>query len=326
MNLCRCEHAEDKHRSRKYVDAAPGPCTQCDCKKYTAKSAMDWVRIARLAEHVRRYGNSISMGRRPNDVVLTVTNHWSHKPEIPCDEPHDSDEAVQLCEMLGSSILEHAQELSNGRTPTLSWKPPQVRCMTCSQTIGVACIPMHDGERSPGGWSHPVRLMSSGGEQTSGVIEWARAWKQGDRRDALPGVPLAGSWMEERADDGMYPELRAGIDHVVDEILSLVYQVDQVTTTMGVDGVARFCEAINDDGVRCQRAEGHGSLHRAKTSTKMVEWRGQPVIRRDPIAVDTKPWTIPPPTDERSNLQKTRDRMIESYKAIGSPSKKGPTP
>lgn len=142
-----------------------------------------WIVVARIADYARRRGAKISVHK--TGINPTIVSHVWHIAVQEVDKsidfisPLTLSEEHELCEMLGSRILEHAVEVNRLAATEGAvvdqWYQRALarRCPACVATVGRPCVPTHDGERDTGTWLHPERYRENAADAMTLAIAWA---------------------------------------------------------------------------------------------------------------------------------------------------------
>lgn len=128
-----------------------------------------WVALAKLAEHAYRTGGHLQQdgqvlpNKRPNTVELTFAYAFKYEPGDRVDLlEHDTNHEFEFAEQMMVLWGDRAQELAKrgAQLPDRSRSAEmQAPCRACDAQAGQPCRPLHEGEREPGRWAHPVRNM-----------------------------------------------------------------------------------------------------------------------------------------------------------------------
>ncbi len=109
--------------------------------------------------------------------------HWTSTDEARAcltPSPAGHAELAEAAERLAVEWMEHAVAHAAD-----SGEPPHVfspACATCQAVPGARCTPTHRGEREPGDWCHPSRLL---GLVSDGVTDNSRALQDAIDRQSL---------------------------------------------------------------------------------------------------------------------------------------------
>jgi hypothetical protein len=159
-----------------------------------------WIVVARIAEYARRRGAKVSVHK--TGINPSITSHVWHIAVQDVDKsidfisPLPLSEEHELCEILGSRILEHAVEVNRlAATEGVAvdqWYQQALarKCPACIATVGRPCVPTHDGERDTGTWLHPERYLNNADAMTR-AIAWAFSADADTMMRDLPAGVLA---------------------------------------------------------------------------------------------------------------------------------------
>lgn len=151
----------------------------------------DWVAVAKLVDAVRRGEARIEAfptfkGQGPFDAQF-----WQLSFKVSTTQPpsailvHGDDDALAYAERMALVWGERAAQLE--KDASIEPKPERAElkrdCLSCGAVPGARCRPIHDGEREPGTWVHPIRQVE-------------------DTRDADPGNPKAIKLAQQISDMG----------------------------------------------------------------------------------------------------------------------------
>lgn len=199
-NLCRCGHTRARHTLTRSTATVPHQsdddvaerrlvgvrvesvtveacCRDCDCDGFVRDPRAGWFPFVRaaelvLAEHFDSFEVNMTPGTTPRvwNFTLRTTS------DVDIGAPPGVSEREELAELTAGRWLDESQ-LATGKVRALAAEA--FDCSTCCAEPGKPCTPMHDGERGPGGWAHPIRGTSSCTTE-SAVVRWAHRVKRGE--------------------------------------------------------------------------------------------------------------------------------------------------
>jgi len=148
----------------------------CQLEHAVGRTDPRWMVAARLADHLYRGIGKMRIGKQSEpcdasgigEVAWTLRILFPAALDVRLDEGTWEDEMVQTAELLSVRFAERSQEIQkrNGVAVTLPQAAMVRKCDACLAEREEACIPLHDGERDPGLWVHPIRKIEF--DETSG--------------------------------------------------------------------------------------------------------------------------------------------------------------
>lgn len=218
-----------------------------------------WPVLARLVDHARLHGGhagawSNGWLRAQRDEYEVTLNYFVAEPPNPSTSIGPDDE-FEYTERMSVLWAERAIELqragANAPVPK-AWKSP---CRACGVGHDVACRPLHQGEREPGTWVHPVR-------------------EQPLDKDADPGNPraivVAQQYLSEGGDIGLRHDLRRDMLLLAREVIA--------SDKQRRSGAIRYVDELN----KYPREHGNDmvdALAYAMRSTNLMQAIGQDLDR-----------------------------------------------
>lgn len=124
-----------------------------------------WAQLARLAMHAYQHESTL-VAERGRFLVATegparrgYNMAFSSVEEPPQLYETDADAEFTFAESMMILMAERASELQRDGAKALSNERWSASCRACGAAPGERCTPLHDGERPPGSWCHPIRGM-----------------------------------------------------------------------------------------------------------------------------------------------------------------------